>query len=220
MATGDRVIISDNAYLSGRIVTEAGLRSSGDSSIQTSINSTKSVLVQAQTTAAGLGASISNEGAALLAQVGDLDFGGLTWDDNGTPRTPQSVTKAINALNTLSLANETAVGATGGADLISANVLIDAKQAIADSDAIRISNILALSTEDKNSFKELLTLVNTNDADVTNALNTCSAAVNSITSTKTEQVQTINTSMHYVDKTTSKQYKLAISSGNLVLIEL
>lgn len=220
MATGDRILYSDNAYVAGRVSSEAVTRSTNDNTIQGNINATKATLAQVQTTAAGIGTSITNEGAAMLAQVGDLNFGGLTWDDNGTPRAPQSVTKAINALNTLSLANETAVGATGGADLISANVLIDAKQAIADSDAIRISNILALSTEDKNSFKELLTLVNTNDADVTNALNTCSAAVNSITSTKTEQVQTINTSMHYVDKTTSKQYKLAISSGNLVLIEL
>jgi hypothetical protein len=156
----------------------------------------------------------------MLAQVGDLDFGGLTWNDAGTPRVPQSITKAINALNTLSLANETAVGATGGADLISAETLIDAKQIIATSDATRIANILALSTSDKNSFSELLTLVNANDADITNALNTCQTAVTAIINTKTEKVQTINTSMYYVDKTTSKQHKLVVSSGNLVLIEL
>lgn len=220
MATGDRIFISDNAYLSGRITTEAVTRASGDASIQANINTTKATLSNAQTTAAGLGLAISNEHASMLNQVGDLDFGGLTWDDAGTPSAPQSITKAINALNVLSLANETAVGATGGEDLVSSNTLIDAKQIIATSDAVRISNILSLSDADKNSFKELLTLVNSNDVDITNALNACQSAVNTITSTKTEKVQTINTSMFYIDKTTSKQYKLVISSGNLVLIEL
>ena len=220
MATGDRILITDNAYLAGRITSEAGTRAANDATIQGNINTTKSTLVQAQTTAAGLGAAISNENAAMLAQVGDLDFGGLTWDDAGTPRTPESVTKAINALNALSLTNETAIAATGGTDLATANALIDAKQLIATSDATRIANILALSTVDKNSFKELITLVNANDADVTNALNTCQVAVTTITGTKTEKVQTINTTMNYTDKTTGKKYKLAISSGSLVLVEL
>lgn len=220
MATGDRIIYSSNAYLSGRVTSEATTRASEDAIIQGNINTTKSTLAQAQTTAAGLGVAISNESSALLAQVGDMDFGGLTWDDAGTPRIPTSVTKAINALNALSLTNEAAVGATGGADLISANTLIDAKQLIATADATRIANILALSTEDKNSFQELLTLVNSNDTDVTNALNTCSSAVTAIVNTKTEQVQTINTSMNYKDKTTGKKYKLVISSGTLVLIEI
>ena len=220
MATGDRILITDNAYLAGRITSEAVTRAANDSTIQTSINSTKSTLAQVQVTAAGLGAAISNESSALLAQVGDMDFGGLTWDDNGTPRTPESVTKAINALNALSLTNETAIAATGGTDLASANVIIDAKQLIASADATRISNILALSTEDKNSFKELMNLVNANDAEITNALNACQSTVTTITSTKTEKVQTINTTMNYTDKTTGKKYKLAISSGNLVLVEL
>ena len=220
MATGDRTLYSDNTYISGRISAEASTRLTNDNIIQAGINTTKATLAQVQTTAAGIGASITNEGATMLAQVGDLDFGGLTWDDNGTPRAPQSVTKAINALNTLSLANEAAVGATGGADLISTDTTLDAKNPIASSDATRIANILALSTADKNSFIELLTLVNATDSDVTSALNTCTAAVNAIVGTKTEQVQTINTSMFYTDKTTSKNYKIAISSGNLVLIEL
>lgn len=220
MATGDRILITNNAYLAGRITSEAVTRAANDATIQTSINSTKSTLAQAQVTAAGLGAAISNESSALLAQVGDMDFGGLTWDDNGTPRTPESVTKAINALNALSLTNETAIAATGGTDLAEANTIIDEKQLIASADATRIANILALSTEDKNSFKELITLVNANDADVTNALNVCQAAVTAVTSTKTEKVQTINTTMNYTDKTTGKKYKLAISSGNLVLVEL
>lgn len=220
MATGDRILITDNAYLAGRITSEAVTRASNDATIQTNINSTKSTLAQAQVTAAGLGAAISNESSALLAQVGDMDFGGLTWDDNGTPRTPESVTKAINALNALSLTNETAIAATGGTDLAEANTIIDAKQLIANADATRIANILALSTEDKNSFKELIMLVNANDADVTNALNACQAAVTAVTSTKTEKLQIINTTMNYTDKTTGKKYKLVISSGNLVLVEL
>ena len=220
MAKGDRILYSHNAYLASIISSEATTRATNDATIQTNINITKSTLASAQVTAAGIGASITNEHSAMLAQVGDLDFGGLTWDDAGTPRVPQSITKAINALNTLSLANETAVGATGGADLVSAETLIDVKQTIATSDATRIANILALSTADKNSFSELLTLVNANDADITNALNTCQTAVTAIINTKTEKVQTINTSMYYVDKTTGKNYKLVISSGNLVLIEL
>ena len=220
MAKGDRILYSHNAYLASIISSEATTRATNDAIIQTNINTTKSTLASAQVTAAGIGASITNEHSAMLAQVGDLDFGGLTWDDAGTPRVPQSITKAINALNTLSLANETAVGATGGADLVSAETLIDVKQTIATSDATRIANILALSTADKNSFSELLTLVNANDADITNALNTCQTAVTDIINTKTEKVQTINTSMYYVDKTTGKNYKLVISSGNLVLIEL
>ena len=220
MAKGDRILYSHNAYLASIISSEATTRATNDATIQTNINITKSTLASVQVTAAGIGASITNEHSAMLAQVGDLDFGGLTWDDAGTPRVPQSITKAINALNTLSLANETAVGATGGADLVSAETLIDVKQTIATSDATRIANILALSTADKNSFSELLTLVNANDADITNALNTCQTAVTAIINTKTEKVQTINTSMYYVDKTTGKNYKLVISSGNLVLIEL
>jgi len=220
MATGDRILYSDNAYVTNRVSTEATTRSTNDNIIQGHINTTKSTLAQVQTTAAGIGSSITNEGAALLAQVGDLDFGGLTWDDAGTPRAPQSVTKAINALNSLSLLNEAAVGATGGADLISADTTLNAKNPIAADDATRISSILALSTADKNSFIELLTLVNSNDADVTTALNTCTAAVNAVVGTKTEQLQTINTSLHYTDKTTGKNYKLVISSGNLVLIEI
>ena len=220
MATGDRILYSDNAYVAGRVSSEAVTRSTNDNTIQGNINTTKATLAQVQTTAAGIGTSITNEGAAMLAQVGDLNFGGLTWDDNGTPRAPQSVTKAINALNTLSLANEAAVAATGGADLISAETTLDAKNTIAASDATRIASILALSTNDKNSFIELLTLVNATDAEVTSALNTCTAAVNAIVGTKTEKVQTINTSMFYTDKTTGKKYKIVISSGNLVLIEL
>lgn len=220
MATGDRILITDNAYLAGRITSEAVTRATNDATIQTSINSTKSTLAQAQVTAAGLGAVISNESSALLAQVGDMNFGGLTWNDNGTPRTPESITKAINALNALSLTNETAIAATGGTDLATAKTTIDAKQLIASADATRIANILALSTADKNSFKELITLVNANDADVTNALNACQAAVTAVTATKTEKVQTINTTMNYTDKTTGKKYKLAISSGNLVIVEL
>ena len=198
MAKGDRILYSHNAYLASIISSEATTRATNDATIQTNINTTKSILASAQVTAAGIGASITNEHSAMLAQVGDLDFGGLTWDDAGTPRVPQSITKAINALNTLSLANETAVGATGGADLVSAETLIDVKQTIATSDATRVANILALSTADKNSFSELLTLVNANDADITNALNTCQTAVTSIINTKTEKVQTINTSMYYV----------------------
>jgi hypothetical protein len=220
MAKGDRILYSHNAYLAGIISSEATTRATNDNSIQTNINTTKSTLASVQVTAAGINQSITNEHSAMLAQVGDLDFGGLTWNDAGTPRVPQSITKAINALNTLSLANEAAVGATGGANLVSAETVIDAKQIIASSDATRIANILALSTSDKNSFIELLTLANNNDSDAANALATCQSAINAIAGTKTEQIQTINTTMHYTDKTTGKNYKLVISSGNLVLIEL
>lgn len=220
MAKGDRILYSHNAYLEGIIISEASTRATNDNSIQTNINTTKSTLASVQVTAAGIGASITNEHSAMLAQVGDLDFGGLTWNDAGTPRVPQSITKAINALDALSLANEAAVGATGGADLVSAETVINAKQIIASADATRIANILALSTADKNSFIELLTLANNNDSDVANALATCQSAINAIAETKTEQIQTIDTTMHYTDKTTGKNYKLVISSGNLVLIEL
>lgn len=220
MATGDRTLYSDNTYISGRISTEASTRLTNDNIIQAGINTTKSTLAQAQTTSAGLGSAIANEGALLLAQVGDLDFGGLTWDHNGTPTVPQSITQAMNALMTYNGDVGNALNDSGNADLATIDTTLDTITALANSDKLKLDAILALSASDKDSFAELLTMINSNDTDITNALNVCQAAIDSIVANKTNKLQTINTDMKYTDKTTGKNYKLVISSGNLVLIEL
>lgn len=220
MATGDRTLYSDNTYISGRISAEASTRLTNDNIIQAGINTTKSTLAQAQTTSAGLGSAIANEGALLLAQVGDLDFGGLTWDHNGTPTVPQSITQAMNALMTYNGEVNSAINDSGNADLATIDTTLDTITALANSDKLKLDAILALSTSDKDSFAELLTMINSNDTDITNALNVCQAAIDSIVANKTNKLQTVNTDMKYTDKTTGKNYKLVISSGNLVLIEL
>ena len=220
MATGDRTLYSDNTYISGRISVEASTRLTNDNIIQAGINTTKSTLAQAQTTSAGLGSAIANEGALLLAQVGDLDFGGLTWDHNGTPTVPQSITQAMNALMSYNGDVGSAINNSGNADLATIDTTLDTITALANSDKIKLDAILALSASDKDSFAELLTMINSNDTDITNALNVCQAAIDSIVANKTNKLQTVNTDMKYTDKTTGKNYKLVISSGNLVLIEL
>ena len=156
----------------------------------------------------------------MLAQVGDLDFGGLTWDHNGTPTVPQSITQAMNALLTYNGDVGNAITDSGNADLATIDTTLDTITALANSDKLKLDAILALSASDKDSFAELLTMINSNDTDITNALNVCQAAIDSIVANKTNKLQTVNTDMKYTDKTTGKNYKLVISSGNLVLIEL
>lgn len=220
MAQGDRIFYASNSYLNDRIVAEATTRTNADNTIQTNINTTKSILSGTQVTAAGLSADISNENAIMLAQAGSMNFGGLTWNDSGTPRVPETLTKAINALNTLSLANNTSISTAGGQDMIDSATYASKAALLSMTNNDKLQAILALSTEDMNSFSELLNLVNNNDIAIASLLSSAQADIDAVVNTKTTQLQTINTTMYYVDKTTSIKYKLAMSNGNLVLIEL
>lgn len=220
MAQGDRILYAPNLYLDDIISSEASTRIGADNSIQSNINSTKSILAGTQTTVAGLSASISGENSLMLAQVGGMNFGGLTWDDNGTPRNPETLTKAINALNALSLVNNAALSTAGGDDLVVALAKTSVSELDSNYASAKINAILALSDADKNGFTELINIINNNDLDVAAAISTAQVDLNNAINAKTTKYQDVNTTMYYVDKTTSIQYKLAVSNGNVVLIEI
>jgi len=219
MAQGDRTLYASTSYLTTRISDEATTRTGVDNSIQTDINTTKSILAGTQVTAASLSSDISNENAIMLSQAGSMNFDGLTWDDNGTPRVPETLTKAINALNALSLVNNTAIAGAGGQDLLDAQSYVMEADGLSMDTYNKLQSILALSTEDMNSFSELLNLVNNNDIAISTILATAQTEIDTAVAAKTTKSQTINTNMYYEDKTTHIQYKLVMSNGNLVLIE-
>ena len=214
-----RTIFVTKTYVDNKISTETSQRLVADTSIEGSISTQALKIATNTTTIATVNTAISNENINRNAQIGNMAFHASLVDENSAAVT--NLTAAVNAVTRSRIEVETLLGATNFADIKALQTTVNALQTKVNSDSQKITDMLANSDINYDTFAEIVTLITTKDATTAASLSGIEATLNALIATKMPKVQTSTSALEYVDANdASKKYKIVIVDGQLALEDI
>ena len=130
-------------------------------------------------------------------------------------------TEAVNAVTRSRLAVEAQIGSLNVESVLALQTTVNALQTKVNSDSQKITNILAGSSIDYDTFAEIVALITTKDAETAADLDVIRTTLEALIATKMSKVQTSNTALEYVDANdASKKYKIVIVDGQLAVEDI
>ena len=214
-----RTIFVTQTYVNNKISTETSQRVVADTAIENIISTQSTKIANNTSTIATVNNAITLETSQRQAQIGNMAFHASLVNENLTAVT--NLTEAVNAVTRSRLAVEAQIGSLNVESVLALQTTVNALQTKVNSDSQKITNILAGSSIDYDTFAEIVALITTKDAETAADLDVIRTTLEALIATKMSKVQTSNTALEYVEANdASKKYKIVIVDGQLAVEDI